>query len=86
METGRKVNFSSTFSSNTFVPTNDFQASMAGQALFVLASTFVKVSILVSYLRIAPQRSLFRWLVWTTFTICTLAGITFFVALWLQCM
>lgn len=59
---------------------------MAGQALFVLASTFVKISILVSYLRIAPQRSLFRWLVWATFAVVTLAGITFFVALWLQCM
>jgi hypothetical protein len=59
---------------------------MAGQALFVLASTFVKLSILVSYLRIAPDHSVFRKLVWTTFTIVTLAGLTFLVALFLQCL
>ena len=59
---------------------------MAAQALFVLASTFVKVSILASYLRIAPRYSIFRWLVYTTLAIVILAGVTFFVALFLQCM
>ncbi|TLD38069.1 putative alpha-galactosidase B [Venturia nashicola] len=61
------------------------QASMAGQSLFVLASTFVKVSILVSYLRIAPEKSFFRKLVWVTFAIVVLAGVVFFALLWTQC-
>jgi hypothetical protein len=59
---------------------------MAGQTLFVLASSFVKMSILVSYFRIAPAKSTFRKLVWGTFAIVFVAFITFFLALWLQCM
>jgi hypothetical protein len=58
---------------------------MAGQALFVLASSFVKLSILVSYLRIAPEKSLFRRLVWTTFGIVLVSLLVFFVMLWTQC-
>jgi len=58
---------------------------MAGQTLFVLASSFVKMSILVSYFRIAPEKSLFRKLVWGTFGIVFVAFITFFIALWVQC-
>lgn len=59
---------------------------MAGQTLFVLASSFVKMSILVSYFRIAPDKSMFRKLVWGTAAIVLAAFITFLVALWLQCM
>jgi hypothetical protein len=57
------------------------KASMAGQTLFVLASSFVKMSILVNYLRIAPEKSLFRRLVWTTFGVVTAGMVVFFVAL-----
>lgn len=59
---------------------------MAGQSLFVLASSFVKMSILASYFRIAPQKSLFRKLVWATFGLVFAAFVVFLVALWLQCM
>ena len=59
---------------------------MAGQALFVLASGFVKISILVSYLRISPERSLFRRLVWATFGVVLAAMVIFFILLWTQCL
>lgn len=59
---------------------------MAGQTLFVLASSFVKMSILASYFRIAPNKSLFRKLVWGTFAVVFAAFITFLIALWVQCM
>lgn len=36
------------------------KVSMAVQALFVFATSFAKVSILISYLRLAPQGSWFR--------------------------
>jgi hypothetical protein len=54
--------------------------------LFVLASSTVKMSILVSYFRIAPEKSLFRKLVWGTFALVFAAFIVFLVALWVQCM
>jgi hypothetical protein len=59
---------------------------MATQGLFVLASSFVKMSILVSYLRIAPEKSLFRRLVWATLAVVVLALFVFFILLWTQCM
>lgn len=59
---------------------------MAAQTLFMLASNFVKMSILVSYFRIAPRKTLIRKLVWATFGIVFAAFVTFIVALWLQCM
>ncbi|KAF2833002.1 hypothetical protein CC86DRAFT_278667 [Ophiobolus disseminans] len=62
------------------------QASMAGQTLFVLASSTVKISILVSYFRIAPEKSVFRKLVWATFALVFAAFIVFLVALWVQCI
>lgn len=65
---------------------NGRKASMAGQSLFVLASSFVKLSILVSYFRIAPNKSTFRKLVWVTLAIVIAAFLTFLIALWLQCM
>ncbi|KAF2435248.1 integral membrane protein [Tothia fuscella] len=61
------------------------KASMAGQTFFVLASGFVKMSILVNYLRIAPEKSVFRRLVWITLGVVTLGMAVFFVALWTQC-
>jgi len=62
------------------------KASMATQGLFVLASSFVKMSILVSYLRIAPEKSLFRRLVWATLAVVVLALFVFFILLWTQCI
>ena len=62
------------------------QASMAGQTLFVLASSTVKMSILVSYFRIAPEKSIFRKLVWAVFALVFAAFVVFLVALWVQCM
>ncbi|KAL1604452.1 hypothetical protein SLS59_003644 [Nothophoma quercina] len=62
------------------------KASMAGQTLFVLASSTVKMSILVSYFRIAPEKSLFRKLVWGTFALVFAAFVVFLVALWVQCI
>jgi hypothetical protein len=59
---------------------------MAGQTLFVLASSFVKMSILVSYFRIAPNKSMFRKLVWATFSLVFAAFLVFLVALWVQCI
>jgi hypothetical protein len=59
---------------------------MAGQTLFVLASSTVKMSILVSYFRIAPEKSLFRKLVWGTFALVFAAFVVFLVALWVQCI
>ncbi|KAF1995916.1 hypothetical protein P154DRAFT_331548 [Amniculicola lignicola CBS 123094] len=62
------------------------KASMAGQTLFVLASSFVKMSILVSYFRIAPEKSIFRKLVWATFGLVFTAFLVFLIALWVQCI
>ncbi|EOA82009.1 hypothetical protein ACJQWK_05362 [Exserohilum turcicum] len=62
------------------------QASMACQTLFVLASSTVKMSILVSYFRIAPEKSTFRKLVWATFALVFAAFVVFLVALWVQCI
>ncbi|KAH7385700.1 hypothetical protein BKA66DRAFT_416168 [Pyrenochaeta sp. MPI-SDFR-AT-0127] len=62
------------------------KASMAGQTLFVLASSTAKLSILASYFRIAPEKSLFRKLVWGTFALVFAAFIVFLVALWVQCI
>ncbi|KAH8731068.1 hypothetical protein GQ44DRAFT_699292 [Phaeosphaeriaceae sp. PMI808] len=62
------------------------KASLAGQTLFVLASSTVKMSILVSYFRIAPEKSLFRKLVWGTFVLVFAAFVVFMVALWVQCI
>ncbi|KAF2266972.1 integral membrane protein [Lojkania enalia] len=62
------------------------KASMAGQTLFVLASSFVKISILVSYFRIAPEKSIFRKAVWAVLALVIAAFVVFLVALWLQCI
>ncbi|KAJ4367472.1 hypothetical protein N0V83_007055 [Neocucurbitaria cava] len=62
------------------------KASLACQTLFVLASSTAKMSILVSYFRIAPEKSLFRKLVWGTFALVVAAFVVFLVALWVQCI
>ena len=85
LSTGRKVRPLYHVCNRTGVLTA-LQASLAGQTLFVLASSTVKMSILVSYFRIAPEKSLFRKLVWGTFALVFAAFIVFLVALWVQCM
>jgi hypothetical protein len=40
------------------------QVSFAAQGLFILGTCFAKVSILVSYLRLAPAQSWFRRITW----------------------
>lgn len=84
LQNGRKVRSYLRLLSDTF--TDGFQASLAGQTLFVFASSSVKLSILVSYFRIAPQKSLLKKLVWGTLAIVAGAFVVFLMALWLQCM
>ncbi|KAH8879185.1 hypothetical protein GQ53DRAFT_855095 [Thozetella sp. PMI_491] len=59
--------------------------SIAGQTIFLFASGLAKSSILVSYLRIAPKRSTFRVLTWTTLAIVVAAIFVFLIVLWTQC-
>ncbi|KAI1341336.1 hypothetical protein F5Y15DRAFT_414450 [Xylariaceae sp. FL0016] len=61
------------------------QVSIAGQSIFLFASGFSKLSILVSYLRIAVVGSWFRRLTWVTIAIVTAAIPSFLLLLWLQC-
>jgi hypothetical protein len=62
------------------------KVSLAVQTLYLLASGFLKMSILVSYLRFAPTWSWFARL--TTMSIILIATFitTFFIVLWTQCM
>ncbi|OHW98261.1 integral membrane protein [Colletotrichum incanum] len=60
--------------------------SIAGQTLFLFASGLSKLSILTSYLRIAPLGSSFRRLTWMAmFVIFALLWI-FLIVLWTQCL
>jgi hypothetical protein len=59
---------------------------MAGQTLFVMASSFVKLSILASYFRIAPEKSTFRKVVWAVFAVVMASFLVFLIMLWTQCM
>ncbi|AEO67364.1 uncharacterized protein THITE_14465, partial [Thermothielavioides terrestris NRRL 8126] len=70
------------------------QVSFAAQGLFILGTCFAKVSILVSYLRLAPAQSWFRRITWRYadkrgsvvvigFVVAT--NVSFFVVLFTQC-
>ncbi|KAK4655199.1 hypothetical protein QC762_300290 [Podospora pseudocomata] len=61
------------------------KVSMAVQALFVFATSFAKVSILISYLRLAPQGSWFRKLTQGTIAFVALFNSAFIVVLFTQC-
>ncbi|KAK8024950.1 hypothetical protein PG990_002773, partial [Apiospora arundinis] len=61
------------------------KVSAAGQAFFVFASGLGKLSILLSYLRIALPGTLFRRLTWGAVAFNVLTMIVFFVLLWAQC-
>jgi len=61
------------------------KVSMAAQALFVFATTFAKVSILLSYLRFAPIDSFLRCAsIWASVTI-VVTNTAFLVVLFTQC-
>lgn len=62
------------------------QISIAAQTLFLFASGLVKLSILASYLRIAPIGSWFRHLTWATIVVVFALIWIFLVVLWTQCM
>ncbi|KAK8005869.1 hypothetical protein PG991_012166 [Apiospora marii] len=61
------------------------KVSAAGQAFFVFASGLGKLSILISYLRIALKGTLFLRLTWTVIVVNTVSMLAFFVLLWAQC-
>ncbi|KAH7368699.1 hypothetical protein B0T11DRAFT_277500 [Plectosphaerella cucumerina] len=62
------------------------QISIAAQTLFLIASGLVKLSILASYLRIAPIGSWFRRLTWATLGLVVSLVIVFLIVLWTQCI
>ncbi|KAK1537694.1 hypothetical protein CPAR01_07807 [Colletotrichum paranaense] len=61
------------------------QVSIAGQTLFLFASGLSKLSILTSYLRIAPLGSWFRKLTWVTMGFVFALMWIFLIVLWTQC-
>ncbi|KAL2206744.1 hypothetical protein CC79DRAFT_1292489 [Sarocladium strictum] len=61
------------------------QASIAAQTMFIFASGLAKVSILVSYLRIAPLDSWFRRLTYWTIGLVVALMPIFLIVLWTQC-
>ncbi|KAK4188901.1 hypothetical protein QBC35DRAFT_179944 [Podospora australis] len=62
------------------------KVSMAVQCLFVFATSFAKISILVSYLRLAPQGSWFRKLTHIGIVFIALFNTAFIVVLFTQCI
>ncbi|KAK2031092.1 hypothetical protein LX32DRAFT_557779 [Colletotrichum zoysiae] len=62
------------------------QISIATQTLFLFASSLSKLSILASYLRIAPLGSLFRRLTWVAIAAIFVLLSVFFIMLWTQCL
>lgn len=61
------------------------KVSAAGQAFFVFASGLGKLSILLSYLRIALRGTLFLRLTWAAIAANVLTMAVFFILLWVQC-
>lgn len=61
-------------------------ASIVAQFLYLFASGLAKMSILVSYLRIAPYDSWFRRLAIGAMPFVVALTATFSVVLWTQCM
>ncbi|KAK1975816.1 integral membrane protein, partial [Colletotrichum cereale] len=62
------------------------QISIAGQTLFLFASGLSKLSILTSYLRIAPLGSSFRRLTWVAMAAIFALLWIFLIVLWTQCL
>lgn len=65
---------------------NGRKVSIACQSLFIAAAGLAKLSILLSYLRIAPERSWFRRFTWVSMLPVFLVCLTSLAAEWLQCM
>ncbi|KAK4465356.1 hypothetical protein QBC42DRAFT_313614 [Cladorrhinum samala] len=61
------------------------QVSLAAQILFILSTSIAKCSILVSYLRLAPQGSWFRKLTYFTIIFLGLFNSSFIIVLFTQC-
>ncbi|KAK3901702.1 hypothetical protein C8A05DRAFT_16148 [Staphylotrichum tortipilum] len=61
------------------------QASYAAQALFIPGALLVKISILLSYLRIAPQNSMFRRLSLTAPWVIATTTIVFLIVMFTEC-
>ncbi|KAK4446895.1 hypothetical protein QBC34DRAFT_304216 [Podospora aff. communis PSN243] len=61
------------------------QVSLAAQALFVFATSFAKISILMSYLRFAPANSWFKRVTQTTIATIAVGNSVFLVVLFTQC-
>ncbi|KAI5457151.1 hypothetical protein BGZ63DRAFT_366137 [Mariannaea sp. PMI_226] len=62
------------------------QVSIAAQTLFLFSSGLAKVSILVSYLRIAPNNSWFRRLTWASIFVVSSLIVAYLMVLWTQCI
>ena len=62
------------------------QTSMAGQTLYLFATGLVKLSILVSYLRIALLGSWFRRLTLATIPFVVALKTAFLIVQWTQCV
>lgn len=62
------------------------QISIAAQTIFLFASGLTKLSMLASYLRIAPLGSAFRKLTWATIYIVFALIWIFIIVLWTQCI
>lgn len=61
------------------------QISLAIQAIFVVASALAKVSIVVSYLRLALINSWFRKFCHGTIWLVIVSNTALFIVLWAQC-
>ncbi|EEY21517.1 conserved hypothetical protein [Verticillium alfalfae VaMs.102] len=62
------------------------QISIAAQTIFLFASGLTKLSMLASYLRIAPLGSAFRKLTWATIYVVFALIWIFIIVLWTQCI
>ncbi|KIW02888.1 uncharacterized protein PV09_05938 [Verruconis gallopava] len=59
--------------------------SIAAQTIFLWASNLTKLSILLSYLRIATPKSKFRFFTWCSIVYVILIHVIFHIVLWTQC-
>lgn len=62
------------------------KVSLVAQVLYLLASSLAKISILLSYLNLAPPQTVFRSLSQVAIVLIALVNTTFFVLLLTQCI
>ena len=65
---------------------DSWQISIAGQTIFCFASGLAKISIVLSYLRIATPKSKFRYFTWAALGVIVAALCIFIIVLWTQCI